>query len=157
MKTVTITEENVIKAIKAVKDGSDVKNFAAALFPTLYHPQNIMERVQTFDDVLEIAGITLEDLERGARDANEAAYRKAQLIASVYNEGTILDPMDTSQYKYYPWHKIDPASGFGLSYGGYAYWFTNAAVGSRLCFKSKELAIDAGKKFIEIYATLKIK
>jgi hypothetical protein len=42
-------------------------------------------------------------------------------------------------------------SGSGLSYDVYDYWRAVASVGSRLCFKSRELAEYAGKQFIDIY------
>ena len=115
----------------------------------------IMDRVKTFDDIERISGIKL--IKREDETPDEYAYRQVKLIAQVYNEGQILDPMDTNQYKYYPWHKINKDSGVGLSYDVYGYWLTDSDGGVRLCFKSSELATDAGQKFLEIYSQLKIK
>lgn len=115
----------------------------------------ITDRVKTFADIERISGKTLT--KRDDETTDEFAYRQVKLIAEVYNEGEVLDPMNTAQYKYYPWHKIDSSSGFGLSFGDYVFWYSYSAVGVRLCFKNKDLAIDAGKKFIEIYSQLKIK
>lgn len=116
---------------------------------------DITQRVQTFQDVLDISGITMDELVSEKDTVDEKAYKMAKLIAKVYNEGTELDPMDTTQYKYYPWHKIQPGS--GLSCFDFGYWSTGSPVGVRLCFKSEALAEDAGKKFIDIYTNLKIK
>jgi len=115
----------------------------------------IIDRVKTFDDIERISGIKL--IKREDETPDEYAYRQVKLIAQVYNEGETLDPMKTNQWKYYPWHKIEPNSGVGLSYGVYGAWRTATFVGVRLCFKSSELATDAGKKFLEIYSQLKIK
>jgi hypothetical protein len=127
--------------------------------------QKITDRIKTFNDVLEVLGDVITENQKLLLDYNgnddlmlaAQAHLKVSLIAKAYNEGTVLDPMNERQYKYYPWHVIDSTSGFGLSYYFYGFWFSYSTVGVRLCFKSAELAIDAGKKFIEIYAQLKIK
>jgi hypothetical protein len=82
-------------------------------------------------------------------------------LLSVYNEGTVLDAGNTNQYKYYPWFNIvkdsSKPSGFGLSCGGCGLWDSFSRVGVRLCFKIEALAMDAGKKFIDIYEDLLIR
>lgn len=42
-------------------------------------------------------------------------------------------------------------AGFAYAYSHNAPWNANAAVGSRLCFKSSALAKYAGEQFAEIY------
>lgn len=115
----------------------------------------IIDRVKTFDDIERISGIKL--IKREDETPDEYAYRQVKLIAQVYNEGETLDPIDTNQWKYYPWHRINNESGVGLSDDDCDYWYSFSFVGVRLCFKSSELATDAGQKFIEIYSQLKIK
>ena len=51
--------------------------------------------------------------------------------------------------KYYPW--FDMSSGSGLSCFGCGDRDSYSTVGSRLCFKSAELAKYAGTKFIKLY------
>jgi hypothetical protein len=46
------------------------------------------------------------------------------------------------------------SSGVGFSSDGYAYAYTASAVGSRLVFKSEELAKYAANQFLEIYKQL---
>lgn len=109
-----IKKTNAIAAFKsATAEGKD-------LLTNLFGKQNLYEkitdRIQTFADVEEISGKKL--IRRSDETDDEFAYRQVKLIAEVYNEGTILDPMDTNQYKYYPWHKITQGSGFGLSFSG---------------------------------------
>jgi hypothetical protein len=147
--------QNAVKTYPTADNSG--KQILKGLFGEKIFNQKITERVKTFDDVLSIAGKTMEDMTRGCVDEQEVANRKVKLIAEVYNEGEVLDPMNTKQVKYYPWFEITPGSGFGLSYDFCDSWGSNADVGVRLCFKSSELAVDAGKKFTEIYASLLIK
>jgi hypothetical protein len=152
-ETLEITKSNVIAAFKSAT--AEGKALLTNLFGTKNLYEKITDRIQTFADVEEISGKKL--IRRSDETDDEFAYRQIKLIAEVYNEGTVLDPMNTKQYKYYPWHEITPGSGVGLSFFDTYYWLTFTFVGSRLCFKSAELAADAGKKFIEIYSQLKIK
>ncbi|MGE9312846.1 hypothetical protein ACLOAU_14455 [Niabella sp. CJ426] len=154
MKTLQLPEANARKMWVAASP--EIKNLLTDSFGADFFNQSITDRVKDFNDILDISGKSMADISRPGDTPDEVAYKQAKLIAEVYNEGTVLDPMDTTQYKYYPWHKIDKSSGFGLSYADYDGWLTRTRVGSRLCFKSSSLAIDAGKKFIEIYAALKI-
>lgn len=135
------------------------KKLLSDLFPNQFG--KITDRVQTFEDILAISGKTMADLQQPGDTDDEVAYKQIKLIRDVYNEGDNPDPFNPKQGKYYPWHEVvkdsTRPSGFGLSYYRYDYWTTHSYVGVRLCFKSAELAIDAGKKFIEIYERLKIR
>lgn len=155
MQTIQLSEANARKMWGTAS--SEIKQLLTDSFGEDFFKQKITERVKNFFNVLDIAGKTMEDIAKPGDTPDEVAYKQAKLIAEVYNEGTVIDPMDTNQIKYYPWHKINHSSGFGLSCSDCDLWSTHTAVGSRLCFKSSDLAIDAGNKFIEIYATLKIK
>ncbi|WP_271730210.1 hypothetical protein, partial [Aquimarina algiphila] len=64
------------------------------------------------------------------------------------NEGWLPD-WDNGEYdKYYPWFKM---SSSGFRYDGYGLRVSGSAVGSRLCFKSSELARYAGEQFTDVY------
>ncbi len=79
----------------------------------------------------------------------------AKLVCIAYNEGWIPDWNNTNEYKYFPYFKMGSSSGVGFSSVDYDYWVTNSNVGSRLCFKSADLAKHAGKLFEqEIYKPL---
>lgn len=120
-------------------------------------PKNIRDLVSDFNDILRLANCTMGSLINPNDTPDEIAYKQAKLISLVYNNGDVLDPMNTKQNKYFPWHEIDPKSGSGLLYYDCVYWFSDSIVGVRLCFVRREDAIDAGKKFIDIYVALKIK
>lgn len=84
------------------------------------------------------------------------AHYKLVIIAQALNEGWEPDWSNWSQYKYYPWMEIkatkkNPA-GSGFSGYDFDYSSTITAVGSRLCFKSRDLAMYAGKQFEDLYA-----
>ena len=120
-------------------------------------PKDIKERITCFDDVLKENGIKKEDFEKQCQGLfpDEIAYRKAKLVCLAYNEGWIPNWDNSSEYKYYPWFDMRSSASGGFSCDGYDDWATLSAVGSRLCFKSSDLAKTAGKLFEqEIYKPL---
>ncbi len=119
--------------------------------------QKITDRIKTFEDAINEFGDKVSPnvntllAYNGIDNAMIAARAMACLtiIAQALNEGWKPDWTNSGQYKWYPWFR---KSGSGLSFGGAADWASYTYVGSRLCFKSRELAEYAGKQFIEIYA-----
>lgn len=107
------------------------------------------------------------------------SYFKLRIITAALNEG--WEPQFTKdEYRWYPWYNLytqeeidrmdedekkevglllwggsaDYGSRGGLAFAGSsgAWSGSSSAVGSRLAFKSEELATYAGKQFIKIYA-----
>ena len=104
------------------------------------------------------------------------AYLKLRIITAALNEG--WEPQFTvDEYRYFPWFdfytqkEIDEmdeedrsrvvgrAGGNAVAVGGcvcayacYASSYSHPRSGARLAFKTRELAIYAGKQFIEIWA-----
>lgn len=116
-------------------------------------PKNIKERIKDFSDVLELLGIDVDYFEEENKglEEDETAYRQIKLIVKVLNEGWTPDWSNSNEYKYFPWLRMSSSSGSEFSYNDYDSWATTSFVGSRLCFKSRELAEFAGKQFTEIY------
>lgn len=154
MSTISISKENALAAFNNA-DAKGKQLLTDLLGKENLVQQKITDRVKDFNDILRISGRTMESLINPHDTIDEIAYKKIKLIAEVYNEGEVLDGLNTKQNKYYPWHEVKP--GVGLSCFGYVRWRTASYVGVRLCFKSAELAIDAGKKFLDIYTDLKVK
>jgi len=160
MQTLEITSE---KAKQLYPDAEgDFKEMLEEKFGKKFLSGKFIDDIETFDDIIRLAGVHPDDYRpRNDETVDELAYRHAKLIAKVYNRGSVLDAGNTEQYKYFPWHVItkdkSKPSGFGLSYHGYDGWHTHSDVGVRLCFLRSEDAIDAGKKFIEIYENLKVR
>jgi len=124
----------------------------------LSEPKNIMEAVKTFDDALEIYKSTQHIskeiqtlLDYKGSDAEVIAMQgvaQINIIRAVLNQGWAPNWKNSSEYKYYPWFNM---SGVGLSCNVYDSSGARTGVGSRLCFKSSELAKYAGTQFINIY------
>lgn len=119
----------------------------------------ITDRVKTFADALRIhinkngpLSKYLESLfEYDGNDKDliaAQAFAQMSLIRRVLNEGWAPDWTNSSEIKYYPWFTM---SGVGLSCYVYGNSCAGSGVGSRLCFKTKDLAIYAGKQFTSIY------
>jgi len=112
-----------------------------------------MEKIKTFEDACRKLGITekLPEVSMLPKDQQEAiiAHYKLMIIAQALNGKWKPDWTNDNQYKYYPWFNME--SGSGLSFHGCAYWSSYSPVGSRLCFKSRELAEYAGKRFKDLY------
>lgn len=121
----------------------------------------------------------LDHCERGDGfdiEPDEIAYIKLKAIAKVLNEG--WEPkFTTDEYRYFPWfylytqEQIDEMTedersrvvlrshNYAHAYGGVAYAYAVSAsslayanCGSRLAFKTRELAIYAGQQFVDIWA-----
>lgn len=143
-------------------------------------PQNVMERVKTFKDACNELGIEhdkwVQDKKDLGLEADVIAYLKLRIIAAALNEGW-KPQFTTDEYRYFPWFylytqsEIDETSeeeksrvvyrsgNYAIASGGVAYVstiydssYTHTHVGSRLAFKTRELAEYAGRQFVEIWA-----
>lgn len=114
---------------------------------------DIKERVKTFEDACKVLGIQQSELTVSGELENDfkslSAYAKLIIISRALNEGWVPKWEDDNEYKYYPW--FDLSSGSGLRFNDYDHQDSTSAVGSRLCFKSRELAEYAGNQFLSIY------
>lgn len=112
----------------------------------------------------------------GGLSADILAYMKLRIIAAALNEGW-KPQFTTDEYRYFPWfclytkseidemNEEDKSRVVYRSYysanavGGVAYAITSydsssthTVIGSRLAFKTRELAEYAGRQFVEIWA-----
>jgi hypothetical protein len=77
------------------------------------------------------------------------AHAQLVIIVEALNNGWKPNWKDSSEYKYYPW--FDMSSGSGLALRHVVFRNSDTCVGSRLCFKSRELAEYAAKQFRKLY------
>lgn len=117
-----------------------------------------------------------ENWEDDADIADVIAFKKLRIICAALNEG--WTPQFTKdEYRYYPYFwlyrqdeiedmdegqkkEIIPlkgnyhgaSAGFAFADSSNAPSYSDASVGSRLCFKTRELAIYAGRQFADLYA-----
>lgn len=82
------------------------------------------------------------------------AYNRLCTIAQAWNKADGFEPdfSNTSQYKYFPWFVYDNgAAGFVSADTNITASIANAVIGSRLCFKTRERAMQFGKQFIDLW------
>jgi hypothetical protein len=83
------------------------------------------------------------------------AYFKLCIIVEAINDGWEPDYSNTDQFKYFPYFAVeadtDRPSGFGFSDANYVSWGARTAVGSRLCFSTREMALYAAEQFKDLY------
>ena len=140
--------------------------------------QDIKERIKTFEDAVNAIGedhplvAQYKTINSAFKEADNNlhlfAYTRLAIIAEALNEGWRPEYTE-DEYRYYPWfglytqeeyddmddedkeccrfvgRSVANANADGGSAG------SNAGIGSRLAFKSRELAIYCGKQFIEIW------
>jgi hypothetical protein len=114
-------------------------------------PKSVLERIKSVDDLLAENGLTKAQFDKRCESLSddEKAFRILKMLAVTLNEGWTPDWSDSNQYKYYPWFEMGGSSGFRFNdCGG---WGSHSPVGSRLCFKTRELAEHAGNNFTEVY------
>ena len=116
---------------------------------------NITDKVKSFEDACQLLGIEPNVPEVSMLPDNHqkaiVAHYKLVIIAEAINEGWKPNWDNWDERKYYPWFNMSSSSGAGLSYDGFGRWGTGSGVGSRLCFKTWELAEYIGKTFIDLY------
>ena len=154
-ETLEITKEAAIKAHDEASTKG--KTLLENLFGTRVFQKDIKERIKTFDDVLDYHNLIAEDFFNQCSNlsTDEIAYRKIKLIAEALNEGWTPDWSNGEWDKWYPWFDFNDSSSAGrFSFDGSADQDSLSNVGSRLCFKSEELADYAGTQFLELYREL---
>jgi hypothetical protein len=148
-ETLVITKAKAIQAYFNAND--ETKKLLANLFGEEILSQKITDRIKTFEDACEVLGVAPSDVLPTSKITNSAvtAVAKLLIIAEALNEGWKPDWQDSDQYKYMPW--FEDNTGVGLSFDDVGYWNTCTGIGSRLCFKSRELAEYSATQFKEIY------
>ena len=113
----------------------DFKLILEDTFGKEYFAQKITDRVKTFENACEVLGI-------------DVAHKQLKVIARALNEGWEPNWDDGNQRKWYPRFSHNQP-GFRLLAVDYVY--AGTTVGSRLVFKSEELARYAATQFLDIY------
>lgn len=131
---------------KADKKG---KQLLESLYGAETFAPDIQSRIKSFEDACGVLGIAVASVLSGHDTPDEAAYKKLKVICQALNEGWTPDWENDDEYKYYPY--FDMSGGF--SFGYVDYYYRNSCVGSRLCFRTRELATYAANQFTDLYKT----
>lgn len=131
------------------KASAEIKAMLEDTFGKPYFSDKITDKVKTFDDACNILGINPFDVWQEGDDSDDVAYKKLKVIARALNEGWEPDYNDSNQRKWYPWFLLNEP-GFRLLDVNFDY--SGSFVGSRLVFKSEELARYAATQFQGLYS-----
>lgn len=158
MKTLQLSEQ---KARKLYRSGSkELKTVLEESFGKDFFSQDVTERVKTYLDAChELGREPLDEkklLELGLTE-HDIAYQKLTLIIEALNEGWKADVCDANVRRWYPWFEPNGSpSSFAFYVSFCAYAFADAGCGSRLCYKTRELAAYSAKQFIDIWKDIQI-
>lgn len=120
---------------------------------------DIRDQVKSWDDVISklefcnkgnILKIDLKHAFDMGLDRDTMAYIKLKMIALVLNEGW-TPSFDKNEKRWFPYFQVSKTGGISFVYAFSAASYALTHYGSRLAFKSKELADYAGTQFIGIY------
>lgn len=158
MKTLQLSEQ---KARELYRSGSkELKTVLEESFGKDFFSQDVTERVKTYLDAChELGREPLDEkklLELGLTE-HDIAYQKLTLIIEALNEGWKADVCDANVRRWYPWFEPNGSpSSFAFLGSACANAFANAGSGSRLCYKTRELAEYSAKQFIDIWKYIQI-
>lgn len=180
MSEIKITTEKVREAYKKGNDcvKSVLHNLFGE---DVCAPKNVMDRVKTFEDACIETGTDIQAFNEMTKNLDEhvVTYMKLSIIVKALNEDDKFPYFTKDEWRYYPYfwlytkdeyekmnakdrEKISRVlfrsdSGAGSSGGvACADALSDASdtvngVGARLAFRNKELALYAGKQFIDLY------
>lgn len=180
MSEIKITTEKVREAYKKGNDcvKSVLHNLFGE---DVCAPKNVMDRVKTFEDACIETGTDIQAFNEMTKNLDEhvVTYMKLSIIVKALNEDDKFPYFTKDEWRYYPYfwlytkdeyEKMNAKDREKISRvlfrsfndahlrGGVACanaWHdashTSADVGARLAFRNKELALYAGKQFIDLY------
>lgn len=117
-------------------------------------PESIIDRVKNFNDILKLSDKTLSEVipylkPKNKKERSLNAFAKIQLISEVLNQGWKPNWNNSNENKYYPYF-IKNSRGWSVS--SCDYWSSIAGGGFGSYYQTSELALFAGKTFIDIYS-----
>ncbi len=135
--------------------------------------KEINEVVTTFEEAREYLGgkpnddftvaaniLSANDVNKLVKEVNPKhikaliAYNRLCTIAQAWNKADDFTPdfSNRDQTKWFPWFVYsDDAAGFVFAFTILTATSANANFGSRLCFKTRERAMQFGKQFIDLW------
>lgn len=180
MSEIKITTEKVREAYKKGNDcvKSVLHNLFGE---DVCAPKNVMDRVKTFEDACIETGTDIQAFNEMTKNLDEhvVTYMKLSIIVKALNEDDKFPYFTKDEWRYYPYfwlytkdeyekmndkdrekisrvlfRSYDVANSYGgVAYADAGYGASDAydVVGARLVFKNRELALYAGKQFIDLY------
>ena len=178
-KELKISAENALAAYN--NTDAHGRELLEHLFGKEIFAQDIKDRVKTFTDALRVLGTPEELIsddffkEQEKLGEDVVAMLKLRVIAEALNEGW-KPKFEEGEYRYYPWFYLytkeeydelddeqkgrcvlrsgvssDTGGGVACVYAVLDSSYSYSNLGSRLAFKTRELAEYCGKQFIDIW------
>lgn len=174
-KTIEVKVEDIKRAFDEAND--NVKNCILNLFPQIREDLPVTDRVKTFEDACREVDIdpTQYISKYDGEAADVIAYMKLRVICKALNEGWTPRFVE-GEWRYFPYFFLytdkeirnmskeeksrvvcrssdaaDANGGVSFAYANYDSAYVYAFVGSRLAFKTEELAEYAGRQFIDLW------
>lgn len=158
MSEIKITTEKVREAYK--KGNDCVKGVLQNLFgEEVCAPKNVMDRVKTFEDACIETGTDIQVFNEITKNLDEhvVTYMKLSIIVKALNEDDKFPYFTKEEWRYYPYfwlytkdeyEKMNTKDREKVSR---VLFRSCSYVGARLVFRTRELALYAGKQFIDLY------
>ena len=172
--------ENVIECYNDTLDEENDETILTPFDFTLevVESKEVNETITTFDEARAFLGgkpnndftvskkvlsgnrVQLADVAELVKDLNPnhikalSALNKLFTIAQAWNKADdfVPDFSNSMQDKWFPWFVYDKgAAGFVFANSDHTPSYTLAYFGSRLCFKTRNRAIQFGKQFVDLY------
>lgn len=175
---ITNEQQNELQAIYAQLNSEQQTLLVNIFGEDTFKPKDIRDRVKTFEDACTVLGIDPDEWKKKHLmfDKDVLAYLKLRVITQALNEGW-YPKFTEDERRYYPWFYIltqeeydnlsaeekrrcvGRANYYANARGGlvsanavYASSFSGTNYGARLAFSNYDLAVYAGKQFIDIWA-----
>lgn len=151
-----VEKENAIKAWK--EGNAETKKALENFYGKEVFNMKITDQVKTFEDAYEFAGRPQRPNFNVFPFYDRSFYEnmwKMSIITMVLNEGWEPDWDNLDEPKYYPYFNMSP-SGFAFYVTSLDFTVTNAGCGSRLRFRTSELARYAGEQFVDIWKAIQL-
>lgn len=180
MVEIKITTEKVKEAYKKGNDcvKSTLMNLFGE---EVCAPKNVMDRVKTFEDACIETGTDIQAFNEITKnlDKHVVTYMKLSIIVKALNEDDKFPYFTKEEWRYYPYFWLytkdkyekmnakdrekvsrvlfrscdvaDSDGGVAFAYALCDASHTLDIVGARLAFRTRELALYAGKQFIDLY------
>lgn len=180
MSEIKITTEKVREAYKKGNDcvKSVLHNLFGE---DVCAPKNVMDRVKTFEDACIETGTDIQAFNEMTKNLDEhvVTYMKLSIIVKALNEDDKFPYFTKDEWRYYPYfwlytkdeyekmndkdrekisrvlfrsyYSASSSGGVACAHAVNDASYTSYGVGARLVFKNRELALYAGKQFIDLY------
>ena len=136
-----------------IPDGYEIDSFdkESGKITIKEKPKSVFERFRTVEDVLSYYKLSVEQFNSRHQGMTEdvAAYCFLKMLVAALNDGWVPNWDNSNKAKYYPYFDMRGSSGF--RFDGCDSWNSYSYVGSRLAYKSRELAEHAAKHFTAEY------